>query len=48
MALDKADLKMLLDNIFQIDGITKASILTLLKEHKNSKNLPRKILQTTF
>lgn len=48
MALDKSDLKMLLDNIFKIDGITKASILTLLKEHKNSKNLPRKILQTTF
>lgn len=48
MALDKSDLKSLLDNIFKIDGITKASILTLLKEHKNSKNLPRKILQTTF
>jgi len=48
MALDKADLKTLLDAIFKIDGITKASILTLLKEYKNSKNLPRKILQTTF
>ncbi len=48
MAIDKSDLKQLLDNIFKIDGITKISILTLLKEHKNSKNLPRKILQTTF
>ncbi len=48
MALDKGDLKTLLDSIFKIDGITKASILTILKEHKNSKNLPRKILQTTF
>lgn len=48
MALDKADLKALLDSVFKIDGITKASILTMLKEHKNSKNLPRKILQTTF
>ncbi|MFA5745346.1 MAG: Lrp/AsnC family transcriptional regulator [archaeon] len=48
MALDKSDLKTLLDNIFKVDGITKISILTILKEHKNSKNLPRKILQTTF
>jgi Lrp/AsnC family transcriptional regulator for asnA, asnC and gidA len=48
MAIDKSDLKQLLDNIFKIDGITKISILTLLKEHKNSKNLPGKILQTTF
>lgn len=48
MAIDKADLKQLLDNIFKIDGITKISILTVLKEHKNSKHLPRKILQTTF
>lgn len=48
MALDKSDLKYLLDSVFKIDGITKASILTLLKEHKNSKSLPRKILQTTF
>ncbi len=48
MALDKADLKSLLDSIFKIDGITKISILTLLTEHKNSKNLPRKIIQTTF
>jgi len=48
MALDKNDLKILLDNIFKTDGITKISILTVLEEHKKSKNLPRKILQTTF
>jgi DNA-binding Lrp family transcriptional regulator len=48
MALDKNDLKILLDNIFKIDGITKISILTILEEYKKSKTLPRKILQTTF
>jgi Lrp/AsnC family transcriptional regulator for asnA, asnC and gidA len=48
MALDKNDLKILLDNVFKLDGITKISILTVLEEYKKSKNLPRKILQTTF
>lgn len=48
IAIDKIDLKNILDVIFKVDGITKASILTFLKEHKYGKNLPRKILQTTF
>lgn len=48
MAIDKNDLKIILDNIFKTDGITKISILTILEEHKKTKNLPRKILQTTF
>ncbi len=48
IALDKNDLKIILDNIFKTDGITKISILTLLEEHKKTKSLPRKILQTTF
>ncbi|NCC70949.1 Lrp/AsnC family transcriptional regulator [bacterium] len=48
IAQDKQDLKLVLDNIYAIDGITKINILTFLKEHKNSKSLPNKILQTTF
>jgi Lrp/AsnC family transcriptional regulator, regulator for asnA, asnC and gidA len=48
MAIDKNDLKIILDNIFKIDGITKISMLTILEEHKKTKHLPRKILQTTF
>jgi Lrp/AsnC family transcriptional regulator for asnA, asnC and gidA len=48
MALDKNDLKILLDNIFKIDGITKISILTIIDTYKKNNNLPRKILQTTF
>lgn len=48
IAQDKQDLKRGLDNIFGIDGIIKINTLTFLKEHKNSKNLPSKILQTTF
>jgi len=48
IAVDKTNLKELLDAIFAIDGISKISILTLLKEYKNKKNLPTKIIQTTF
>lgn len=48
IAEDKADLKKVLDNIFAIDGIIKTNILTEIKEHKKSKNLPGKIIQTTF
>ena len=48
MAQDKEDLKLVLDNIFSVDGIIKINTLTILKEHKNSKSLPSKILQTTF
>lgn len=48
IAVDKTNLKELLDAIFAIDGISKISILTLLKEYKNKKNLPNKIIQTTF
>ncbi len=48
IALDKNDLKIILDNIFKIDGVTKISILTILEEIKKTKNLPRKILQKTF
>jgi Lrp/AsnC family transcriptional regulator for asnA, asnC and gidA len=48
MAQDKIDLKIVLDNIFRVDGIIKVNTLTVLKEHKNSKSLPSKILQTTF
>ncbi len=48
MAIDKNDLKIILNNIFKIDGLSKISMLTMIEEHKKSKNLPRKILQTTF
>ncbi len=48
IAQDKTNLKMVLDNIYGIDGILKVNVLTLLEEHKNSKSLPSKILQTTF
>jgi DNA-binding Lrp family transcriptional regulator len=48
IAVDKPNLKDLLDVIFAIDGIIKISILTILKEHKNKRNLPSKIIQTTF
>ncbi len=48
IAQDKNDLKKVLDNIYSIDGILKVNLLTILKEHKNSKTLPSKILQTTF
>jgi Lrp/AsnC family transcriptional regulator for asnA, asnC and gidA len=48
IAEDKADLKKVLDNIYAIDGITKINTLTKIKDHKNSKNLPNKIIQTTF
>ncbi len=48
IAEDKTDLKVVMDNIFNIDGITKINTLTTLKEHKNSKSLPSKIIQTTF
>ncbi|MDD3975871.1 MAG: Lrp/AsnC ligand binding domain-containing protein [Candidatus ainarchaeum sp.] len=48
IAEDKADLKKVLDNIFSIDGIIKINTLTEIKEQKKSKNLPGKIIQTTF
>ncbi len=48
IAQDKNDLKLVLDNIYGIDGFIKVNVLSILKEHKNSKSLPNKILQTTF
>ncbi|MFH0906009.1 MAG: Lrp/AsnC family transcriptional regulator [archaeon] len=48
IAIDKNDLKLILDNIYKIDGITKISIATILKSHKSSSALPNKILQTTL
>lgn len=48
IAQDKNDLKIVLDNIYSVDGLIRVNVLTLLKEHKNSKSLPSKILQTTF
>ncbi|MCK9293096.1 Lrp/AsnC family transcriptional regulator [archaeon] len=48
IAEDKEDLKKVLDNIYTVDGIIKVNILTTIKEHKNTKNLPGKIIQTTF
>jgi len=48
IATDKNNLKKVLDNIYLIDGITKVNILTHLKDYKYSKNLPSKIIQTTF
>ncbi|MEI8364340.1 MAG: Lrp/AsnC family transcriptional regulator [archaeon] len=48
IATDKNNLKKILDNIYSIDGITKVNILTYIKDYKASKNLPSKILQTTF
>jgi len=48
IATDKNSLKKILDNIYSIDGITKVNILTFIKEYKYSKNLPNKIIQTTF
>lgn len=48
IAQDKENLKDVLNNIYGIDGILKVNVLSILKEHKNSKNIPNKILQTTF
>jgi len=48
IAEDKADLKSVLDNIYKIDGITNINVLSVLKEIKNTKNLPSKVIQTTF
>jgi len=48
IATDKSNLKKILDNIYSIDGITSVNTLTYIKEYKSSKNLPSKILQTTF
>ncbi len=48
IATDKNNLKKILDNIYSIDGITRVNILTHLKDYKSSKNLPSKIIQTTF
>jgi Lrp/AsnC family transcriptional regulator for asnA, asnC and gidA len=48
IAEDKENLQELLNSINTIDGILKITILTVLKEHKNSKNVPNKIIQTTF
>jgi DNA-binding Lrp family transcriptional regulator len=48
IAQDKNNLTDILDNVYNIDGVKRVNILTILKEHKSSKNLPNKILQTTF
>ena len=48
IAEDKGDLKLVLDNISKIDGIRNIVVLSVLKEIKNSKNLPSKVIQTTF
>ena len=48
IAEDKADLKFVLDNIYKIDGINNINILSVLKEIKNTKHLPSKVIQTTF
>jgi len=48
IATDKSNLKKILDNIYSIDGITRVNILTHIKDYKSSKNLPSKIIQTTF
>jgi len=48
IAEDKIDLKSVLDNINKIDGITNINVLSVLKEIKNTKHLPSKVIQTTF
>lgn len=48
IAQDKTDLKLILDNIYGVDGLIRVNVLNILKEHKSSKSLPSKILQTTF
>lgn len=48
IATDKGSLKKILDIIYSVDGITKVNILTYIKDYKYSKNLPSKIIQTTF
>jgi len=48
IAEDKVDLKSVLDNIYKIDGIRNINVLSVLKEIKNTKNLPSKVIQTTF